>query len=371
MNSAKMGSILLVDDDISVLDSTSMLLIEHGYDVIASSGAHDAIGIFEEGAVDIVLTDIVMPDTSGIELLRSIHAIDPTVPVILMTAYADMEKVIDALKIGACDFIIKPFNAQMLYHSVEKAFSYRRMMKMENDYRHLLEEYNQEIESLVAERTMNLMALTLADKIRNPASVIGLTCKRILEKEDVPERLKSKLEDIFREAEKLDSIVKDFQSLLKTRKSMFEYEDINEVVKDVILVSHSIAATKRNEIKFYPADHPLKVNMQKNLFQIAISHLLKNALEAAPDGEAVSVSTYQRDETAVIDISDSGHGINQEDMANIFDPMFSTKEKRFGMGLPLVKRIVSEHMGDISVESNPGEYTVFRIELPLRWSENK
>ena len=150
---------------------------------------------------------------------------------------------------------------------------------------------------------------------------------------------------------------------------MFGYEDINEVVKDVILVSDSMSAAKNNRITFHPFDHPLKVNMQKNLFQIAISHLLNNALEAAPDGEAVSISTYQREENAVIEISDSGHGINEEDMANIFDPMFSTKEKRFGMGLPLVKRIVSEHMGDISVESKPGENTLFRIELPLRWTE--
>ena len=63
MDNSKIGSILLVDDDISVLDSTSMLLIEHGYDIIASSGAHDAIGLYKKGNIDIVMTDIVMPDT--------------------------------------------------------------------------------------------------------------------------------------------------------------------------------------------------------------------------------------------------------------------------------------------------------------------
>ena len=371
MNSGKIGSILLVDDDISVLDSTSMLLIEHGYDVIAASGAHDAIGLFQKGNIDIVMTDIVMPDISGIELLRRIHAIEPKVPVILMTAYADMEKVIDALKIGAFDFILKPFTAQMLYHSIEKAFSFCRMAKIENNYKHLLAEYNQDIETLVAERTMSLIALTLADKIRNPADVIGLICKRILEKEEVPERLKSKLENIFSEAEKLDSIVKDFQSLLKGKKSMFCCEDINEVVKDVILVFDSITSSKHAEIKFQPFDHPLKVNMQKSLFRIALSHLLKNSIEATPDGGTISVSTYQHDNRAGIDIIDSGYGISAEDLKNIFDPMFSTKEKRFGMGLPLVKKIVSEHMGAITVKSRPGEYTLFKIELPLRWTDKQ
>ena len=97
------------------------------------------------------------------------------------------------------------------------------MSQMEKEYNHLLEEFNQEIETLVAERTMSLMALTVADKIRNPASVIGLTCKRILDKEDVPEKLKPKLQSIMDEADKLYAIVEKFQSYLKSKKSLFQY----------------------------------------------------------------------------------------------------------------------------------------------------
>jgi len=370
MNMGKCGSVLVVDDEPAVLESSSLLLQEYGYSVTSSSDAEDAIRRFQANSIDVVVTDIVMPSVSGIELLRQIHDISPATPVILMTAYADMEKVLGALKIGAFDFIIKPFTAELLVHSVEKAVHYNKLILMERDYKHLLEEYNQEIETLVAERTMGLMSLTLADKIRNPAAVIGLTCRRMLEKEEVPQRLIPKIEGIIGEAEKLDNIVKEFHSLLKNRKSMFRYEDINELVDSIMPIIENMVVNKRVEVEFNRSQEPLKVNVQKNLFQIAISHLVKNSIDAIPEGGRICITTYESDNACILEISDTGQGISPEDMDKIFNPLFSSKDKRFGMGLPLVKRIVTEHMGEISVASKPGEGTTFRIKLPLRWSQN-
>ncbi|MEW6600826.1 MAG: response regulator [Nitrospirota bacterium] len=370
MNMGKYGSVLVVDDEPAVLDSSSLLLKEYGFNVISSADAVDAVRKFRENNIDVVVTDIVMPTVSGIELLRQIHDITPTTPVILMTAYADMEKVLDAIQIGAFDFIIKPFTAELLVHSVEKAVHYNKLILMERDYKHLLEEYNQEIETLVAERTMGLMSLTLADKIRNPAAVIGLTCKRMLEKDEVPENLVPRIRGILGEAEKLDNIVKEFQSLLKNRKSMFRYSDINEVVESIMPIINNMVMNKRIEVAFKRSDTPLKVNIQKNLFQVALSHLVKNSIDAIPQGGRITVSTYERDNSCVLEVADTGCGISPEDMGKIFNPLFSSKDKRFGMGLSLVKRIVAEHMGEIDVESKPGEGAIFRIKLPLRWSQN-
>ncbi len=366
----KYGSVLVVDDEPAVLESSSLLLQEYGFKVASSSDAEDAMRRFKENSIDVVVTDIVMPSVSGIELIRQIHDINPRTPVILMTAYADMEKVLDAIKIGAFDFIIKPFTPELLLHAVEKAVHYNQLVLMERDYKHLLEEYNQEIETLVAERTMGLMSLTLADKIRNPAAVIGLICRRMLEKEEVPENLIAKIRGIIEEAQKLDNIVKDFQSLLKKRESMFRYEDINEVVDSIMPIIKNMVVNTRIEVVFNRSPNPLKVNIQKNLFRIALSHLVKNSIDAIPEGGKITVSTYESENTCVLEVSDTGLGMSSEDMDEIFNPLFSLKDKRFGMGLPLVKRIVTEHMGEIHVASKPGEGTTFSIKLPLRWSQN-
>lgn len=370
MNKSTRGSILVVDDDPGVLKSTTSLLQNAGYHVIASANVDGAMKELQGERVEVVVTDIVMPHISGIDLLKEVHEIDPHIPVILMTGYADIEKMIDAIKIGAFDFIIKPVNIELFVHSVEKAINYCRMMKTEEDYKHLLEEYNREIETLVAERTMSLMALTIADKIRNPATVIGLTCRRLIDKEEDPAILKGKLHDIMQEAEKLDMLVTEFESLLRSRRSMFDYEDVNEHIDSVVTINRSNAESKGVEIILNISEYPLNINMQKQLFQSALSHLIKNSIEATPEGGSVTISTHREGNNAVLTVSDTGHGIETEVLDKIFDPMYSTKTQRFGMGLSLVKQIISDHMGEIDVESRTGEGTTFRIQLPLRWKED-
>jgi signal transduction histidine kinase len=368
MKEERDSSVLIVDDDPGVLDSTSLLLKEYGYHVFSAANAKDAINVLETNSIDVVLSDIVMPGISGIELLEKIHKTYPDIPVILMTAYADIEKAVDAVKMRAFDFIIKPYKYEVLINSIGKAIRYNNLIKTERDYKHLLEEFSQEIETLVAERTMSLMALTIADKIRNPASVIGLTCKRMLERADVPETLKGSFSDIIHEAEKLDTIVKEFQSYLKSKQSMFQYRDINEILRSIIPVLSKEAEPKGIEIIANLSVQPIKINIQRNLFQVAVSHVIKNAIESTPDGGRIRVSVIEENNNVILSVSDTGYGISKEDIDKIFTPAFSSKEQKFGMGLPLVKQIVSVHIGEINVESKLGEGTTFRIKLPLRWN---
>jgi signal transduction histidine kinase len=370
VNKGRHESVLVVDDDLGVLKATTSLLNYYEYHVVASSNAEDAIDKLAMNSIDVVVTDIVMPLNSGIDLLEKIHAIDPQIPVILMTAYADMEKVIDAVKKGAFDFILKPFNIELFIHSIEKAINYKKMMQVEKDYKQLLEEFNHEIETLVAERTMSLMALTVADKIRNPTSIIGLTCKRILQKKHDPEELSTKLNIVISETDKLEMIVKEFESLLKSKSYKFEYEDINEQVNAAISIVETKAASNGVELNINLSNQPLKTNIQKNLLQIAISHILKNSIDATPEGGRITISTGKDQKNIILFIADTGHGISKEGTEKIFDPMFSTKKKGFGMGLSIVKQIILEHMGEIDVESKLEEGTTFKIKLPVTWIEN-
>jgi putative two-component system response regulator len=140
MSQNKGVNILVVDDDELVLDYISALLKKSGYLVRACISAEEALVTFREGRMDVVLTDIKMPDVSGVELLEKIHALNPEIPVILMTAYAELDFAIDAIKKGAFDFMTKPFKAEYLYHSVEKAVRYCRLLEVERDYKANLEE---------------------------------------------------------------------------------------------------------------------------------------------------------------------------------------------------------------------------------------
>src|SRR4030066_709224 len=122
------ATILVVDDDMFVREATATLLRECGYTTIASDSAGYAISVLNTTPVETVLTDIKMPEKSGIELLAEIHSLNPTLPVILMTAYAELDVAINAVKKGAFDFLIKPYNPDYILHTIQKAKKYAELL---------------------------------------------------------------------------------------------------------------------------------------------------------------------------------------------------------------------------------------------------
>jgi putative two-component system response regulator len=143
------GTILVVDDDPYILASISSLLRDCGHTVITCEDARNAMFRFQKNCVDVVLTDVKMPFVTGIELIGKVHGVAAEVPVILMTAHADLDTAVHAIKQGAFDFIIKPYRAVHLVHSVDKAVKYKRLVQMEHDYKKTLED-------MVEQRTREL-----------------------------------------------------------------------------------------------------------------------------------------------------------------------------------------------------------------------
>ena len=234
-----------------------------------------------------------------------------------------------------------------------------------------LSELTQELEDIVAERTMSLMALSIADKVRNPAAAIGIACRRMLRKKEQGERLGEDLQDMISECEKLQNVVGDFENLLKTKRSQFSYENLNNIVRDVTALVSKEAADKGLLMSVHLFGKPININLQKGLMRVAVFHVLRNAIDASCDGGLIQLNTSLEDDNVVLTISDAGTGINAEDMERIFDSFYSTKSKRFGMGLPLVKQIVTEHLGEIKVESEVGKGTTFKMIFPSRWKDHR
>lgn len=293
--------------------------------------------------------------------------------ILILVGYEDIWKYIEPYSgsINTFTFIVMGTVSLFFFRAYE---SYLRISKDNRKIEAInavLTELNQELETMVAERTMSLMALTVADRVRNPAIVIGWTCKRLLEKEKLASELGENLKDIAGESEKLEAIVKDFETLLKSKQSRFRHEDINDIIRGVLSIIKKEAVEKGVDIKSELQEEPLKINAQKNLLRAAIFHIIRNAIEATPEGGGITVTTDGDNEKVTLAVSDTGSGIPKEDIGRIFDPFFSTKLYRFGMGLPLVKQIISEHLGNIKVESEPGKGTTFKLIFPVRWLEKK
>jgi len=256
-----------------------------------------------------------------------------------------------------------------LFTGIVRDITERKQAEKEKEYKDMLERFNQELEVLVSERTMSVMALRLADRVRTPASVIGLSGKKILGKRDISEKLREAVTTIVSEADKLETIVKEFQSLLKSRRTSFSYEDINDIAREVLPIIERESVRKGVTLAADLSPLPLKINAQKDLLRMALFNILRNAVESTPEGGNIHITTRGTTDSVVVSVSDTGRGVPKEVLDKIFDPLFNISLYRFGMGLPLVKQIVAEHLGDIDLTSEPGKGTTLTLSFPVRWSE--
>jgi len=192
MSPENQGTIFVVDDDRYVLDSVSILLRESGFTIIPFDNGHDAVRRFASEPVDLVLTDINMPGMTGIELLEKIRFLDHETPVLLMTAYADLDTAVLAIQKGAFDFIIKPYRPPYLIHAVEKGINYKRLTRIEKNYKRELEltverrtaELNEALGQLTNMSREIIERLTAAAELRDEdtgqhISRIGMYTKRL------------------------------------------------------------------------------------------------------------------------------------------------------------------------------------------------
>jgi putative nucleotidyltransferase with HDIG domain len=145
----EMNKVLVVDDEEAIREVVSTLLTAQGYQCTTSSNGRLALDAFRKGTFDLVLSDIVMPEMDGLKLLGELRLEDPDVPVIMVTAMHDIAIALEAIRAGAYDYILKPFEKDQLHLSVRRALEHRALV-MENRI------YQSDLEHLVAERTQQL-----------------------------------------------------------------------------------------------------------------------------------------------------------------------------------------------------------------------
>ena len=132
--------ILVVDDEVHVRSMMASILERRGFEVKPASSPREAHAALQETAYDLVLTDIVMQDINGIILLEQIREQYPNLPVIMVTAIHDISVAIDAMRRGAYDYVLKPFEREHLINTVERALEHRRTLEQSQSYQQNLEQ---------------------------------------------------------------------------------------------------------------------------------------------------------------------------------------------------------------------------------------
>src|SRR5688500_2074645 len=125
--SGESGRLLIVDDESALVTALVSTLREHGYTAVGATTPTDALELIRRQRFDIMLTDLHLPEMDGIALLREAQAIDPTLSVVMMTGFGSIDTAVDAMKAGAVDYIVKPFQLKSVLAILSRALSIRQL----------------------------------------------------------------------------------------------------------------------------------------------------------------------------------------------------------------------------------------------------
>lgn len=370
--------ILLVDDEEGIRKVLAITLADEGYEVLTASDGQEALSVFSQTNPPIVLTDVKMPGMDGIELLQHVKALSPETEVIMITGHGDLDLAIKSLQFEAADFITKPIHDEALEIALKRAHERIGLRKQVQDY-------TQNLEQLVSEKTQQLLdserlaaigqtVATLAHAIKN---IIGglKGGMYVLEKGmelDNKVYLSQGWEMLKGNVDKIKNLALDLLNYAKERTPDYQRCDPNRPIQDVYRLMLSRATECGIRLRTEMDESMDEILMDPEAIHCCLLNLVSNALDACVcgdrcdrPGEVVLRSRRAGGWGVEYQIADNGCGLDDNTKEKIFRAFFSTKgSKGTGLGLMITKKIVTEHGGEIELDSKPGEGTVFTIRLP-------
>jgi len=216
------------------------------------------------------------------------------------------------------------------------------------------------------------LARRLAHELKNPLFPLQITIETL---QRAKEQAPGEFDEIFRESAatllaelaNLKSIVRRFSDFAKMPAPQLEAVDLNEIVRGAVrLFAAQLRSGERAAIEAEVECDPDLGAIQADPEQVtrALHNLILNAIDAMPEGGRLRLRTRRTETGAQLEVSDTGQGLTEEECERLFTPYYTTKRHGTGLGLAIVQSVVADHRGKISVESEPGRGTTFRIELP-------
>jgi two-component system NtrC family sensor kinase len=211
------------------------------------------------------------------------------------------------------------------------------------------------------------LAGSIAHEIKNPLISIQGFAGRILKTTD-KDKIEIYARLIEKEAERLSTVLMKLLEYSRMDTPRKERVEVDGIIDDTVLfMEHHLTRFKNIEVSVEKGRNVPPIVVDKIHIQQALVNIIINAAQSMPQGGTIHIRSGVEDRNAYISVTDSGGGIEPENMEKIFDPFFTTKPKGegTGLGLSLCKRLMKANEGDISVESVPGQGSTFKLLMPL------
>lgn len=362
--------ILIVDDEVAQMKALCDTLRDSGYQTVGFANGGPALEALRQTKFDLLLSDLAMPEMSGIELLQSAKIIDPDMVGIIMTGEGTISSAVEAMKVGALDYILKPFKLSMILPVLSRALAVRHL-RMENAEleRRLLERAT-ELE--IANKELESFSYSISHDLRTPLRAIrGFSGILVQEHwSNMPSEAHRLLNSIIRSAVRMEQLIEGLLRFSRLVRQPLTKRLVNmeSIVRDVV-----------EELKDGQGERKVKVEIDKladcladsALLNQVIINLLSNAFKYTLNTSDAKVEVGYRleDDEHVYFVRDNGAGFDMkysDKLFGVFQRLHSAEEfEGTGVGLSIVHRIIQRHGGRVWAESEVNKGSTFYISLPV------
>jgi signal transduction histidine kinase len=365
--------VLVIDDETNIRSTLAEFMALSGYEVDTAQDGRHGMDLLGGREYDLVLLDLRMPGMDGIAVTEWIRETHPDVPVIVMTGHATVESSIRALRLGAYDYVQKPFTLDEIERTIGNCLEKRRLEKRNTELT-ILNERLREIE-----RIKDDLLATVSHEFRTPLTAIhGFLA--LLESGDttnLTDRQRTGLDAIWDNVNRLDAMIANLLVLVESQDRSFppilEPTPLGPFFAEYAeLRRHSrLRADYRTQIA--PDCAALSLLLDRHRFPIVLHNLLDNAFKFSrePDRVDVLLSVRREKDQVWIEVSDSGIGLPEALWDRVFERFTQadmTSTRRFqgaGLGLAVVRAIVTAHGGQARIASPVLGGATVRVALPL------
>ena len=396
MNFEANPKILTIDDDQSVRESLANFLEDFGFVVLQACDGKEGLEVFADERPDLVLVDLRMPRMDGLEVLARVSEMAPEVPVMVVSGAGDIRDVVEALRRGAWDYLVKPVqDMNILLHSVQTCLDRAGLMRQNREYQKSLEESLDKLPRTQKEMLHSAKMAALGDLVAGVAhevntpigvcvtasSFLAERTRQLRELYEKGEMKRSDLEkylalaeessvsvltNLERAAELVQSFKKVAADQSSEEKRSFEFRSYLE----------QILVSLRPQFKRTP--HTVSVDCPADLYmdsypgalmQIMTNLVMNSLIHGFADGRPgeICIKAEPVGDDVVLSYRDNGLGMDKEQKERIFDPFYTTKRGSggTGLGMNIVYNLVTQTLkGSILLETAPGQGAVFLLNLP-------
>ncbi|MBN1350357.1 response regulator [candidate division KSB1 bacterium] len=342
--------ILIVEDDFIALEGLKLDLESEGYVTFLANCGKQALDILKKVDIDLILSDIIMNDISGIDLLQRVKNKYPDIVVILITGYGALDTVIEALRQGAHDYLLKPCSGEELKICVKRGLEKRQLSQI------IKEKSRQDtMLDLIAG-----FAKTLNDLV---ASISGsYEILRTYLNNNSNSYVKKSVEHTGTFIKKSARIVDD----LCVTANLFSEAPISafnlhEAFRDIKI---------RFGYDFIVFNIPERLPLVNGGSRLAAAfqNIIQNGIDASPGNPYIKITCYieaKADAVALV-FEDQGCGISEDNLTKVFLPFFTTKSKtNAGLGLWIAYQTIAHYKGNITIYSEKFVGTMVKVRLPI------